>query len=143
MHPKILLCASVVCLAAGSLFAAEVNALTAAEKAQGWKPLFDGQTLAGWRSLKSEKPGAGWHVADGALVTPGKAGDLVTNEEFGDFELSLEWKISVAGNSGVIYRVGMTENHTYETGPEYQVLDNQKAADNHPPSHCAGSLYDL
>jgi len=109
----------------------------------GWKPLFDGQTLNGWRSLKSEKPGAGWHVENGALVTPGKAGDLVSNDEFGDFELALEWKISPAGNSGIIYRVGLTENHTYETGPECQVLDNQKASDNKLPSHLAGSLYDL
>jgi hypothetical protein len=129
-------------LIAAPLLAGDNNAVTDAEKAVGWRPLFDGKSLSGWRSLKSEKAPA-WVVEDGALVTPGKVGDLVTNEEFGDFELSLEWKISPTGNSGVIYRVGLTEAHTYNTGPEYQVLDNEKASDNKRPDHLAGSLYDL
>jgi len=122
---------------------ADPNALTAAEKSAGWKLLFDGTTLSGWRSLKSEKPGVGWRVEDGALVTSGKKEDLVSAGEFGDFELSLEWKISEGGNSGVIYRVGLGENATYRTGPECQVLDNVKAEDNKQPNHLAGSLYDL
>src|SRR5882724_10722095 len=83
------------------------NALTPMEKFSDWKLLFDGATLNGWRSLKTEKPGAGWHADGGALVTPGKQNDIVTNDEFGDFELSLDWKISEGGNSGIIYRVGL------------------------------------
>lgn len=138
----LILCLVVTALAT-ILRADEPNALTAAEKSAGWKLLFDGSSLAGWRSLATEKPGAGWHVDGGALVTTGKQGDLVTAGEFGDFELSLEWKISVAGNSGIIYRVGLGEKETYHTGPEYQVLDNEKAGDRFVPNHRAGSLYDL
>lgn len=111
--------------------------------AKEWTPLFDGKSLAGWRSLKSETPGAGWKVVDGVLTTTGKAGDLVTAAEFGDFELSIEWKIAEAGNSGIIYRVGLEEKETYHTGVEYQLLDNAKASDNKLAKHLAGSLYDL
>lgn len=130
--------------AAASLSAAEPNALSVGEKADGWTSLFDGKTLAGWRGFKSEQPGKGWEVQNGAIVLAGdKAGDLVTAQAYGDFELSLEWKVSEAANSGIIYRVGLGEAHTYTTGPEYQVLDNVKGKDNHPPSHTAASLYDL
>ncbi len=119
------------------------NTLSAEERAAGWKMLFDGTSLAGWRSLKTEAPGAGWKVVDGALTTPGKAGDLVTAGEFGDFELKAEWKVAEGSNSGIIYRVGLDENATYRTGPEYQVLDNVKAEDNKQPNHLAAALYDL
>jgi len=108
-----------------------------------WRELFDGKSLSGWRSLQSEQPGEGWKVRDGAIVLEGKAGDLVSVEAFGDFELSFEWKVSEAANSGVIYRVGLGEKNTFLTGPEYQVLDNEKGSDNKPPSHTAAGLYDL
>ena len=131
-------------LAATSLTAAEPNKLTSAEKASGWKMLFDGKSLQGWRGYKTEAVGAGWKVQDGALVlTAAKAGDIMTAEEFGDFELSFDWKISEGGNSGVIYRVGLGESASYRTGPEYQVLDNEKAKDNKLGNHLAGSLYDM
>jgi hypothetical protein len=125
------------------LGAAQPNQLSSAEKSGGWTLLFDGTTLHNWRSLKSETPGAGWKAVDGALTTEGKAGDLVSVGEFGDFELSLEWKVSEGANSGIIYRVGLSEDATYRTGPEYQVLDNVKAEDNKQANHLAGSLYDL
>lgn len=126
------------------LFAADPNSLSAQEQAAGWKLLFDGKTMNGWRGYKTEAIGAGWKVQDGALVlTQGKSGDLMTIGEFGDFELSFEWKISEGGNSGVIYRVGLGESASYRTGPEYQVLDNEKAADNKLGNHLAGSLYDI
>jgi len=142
---KILRLALVGLVGVASLAAAEVNALSPAEKAAGWKLLFDGKSLAGWRSLKSEQPGAGWRAEDGALVlaAKSKSGDLVTTEVFGDFELSLEWKVADETNSGIIYRVGLGEAQTYLTGPEYQILDNVKGEDNHPPSHTAAALYDL
>jgi hypothetical protein len=118
--------------------------LTAAEKSAGWKSLFDGKSLDGWRGYKAEAIGDGWVVQDGAIVlTKGKAGDLMTKQDFGDFELAFEWKISEAGNSGVIYRVGLGETASYRTGPEYQVLDNQKAEDNKKANHLAASLYDV
>jgi hypothetical protein len=131
-------------VAASSAFAAAPNTLTAAEKAAEWKLLFDGRSLEGWRGYKTEAVGEGWKVQDGALVlTAAKAGDLVTVAEFGDFELALEWKISSGGNSGVIYRVGLGESASYRTGPEYQVLDNEKAKDNKEGNHLAGTLYDI
>src|SRR5215207_7912499 len=61
------------------------NTLTAAEKAEGWKLLFDGKTLNGWRGFKSETPPAGWHAMNGELVRHGTGGDLMTGEQFGDF----------------------------------------------------------
>ena len=130
---------------AAALRAAEPNTLTPAEHADGWKLLFDGRSLAGWRSLGSEAPPAGWQVAAGALTLPAKGGggDLVSAEAFGDFELSVEWKVAAATNSGIIYRVGLDEKRTYLTGPEYQILDNVQGEDNHPPSHTAAALYDL
>ena len=128
---------------AASLFAGAPNALTPAEKAAGWQSLFDGATLAGWRGYEHEAPGAGWQVVDGVLTLKGKAGDLVTVKEFGDFELSLEWKVTETANSGVIYRVGLGEKATFLTGPEYQVLDNDKVDDNKSTNHLAASLYDI
>ena len=126
------------------VLAAEPNGLTATEKAEGWKLLFDGETLSGWRGYKTDERGKGWQVRDGAIVLDGKkAGDLVTVQEFGDFELSFEWKVTETANSGVIYRVGLGETASYVTGPEYQVLDNEKATDNKQQNHLAASLYDV
>jgi hypothetical protein len=130
-------------VAAPSMPAADPNSLSAAEREAGWRLLFDGHSLTGWRSFRTDKPGAAWSVQDGALVNAGKTGDLMTTSLHSDFELSFDWKISEGGNSGVIYRIGLGEAATYRTGPEYQVLDNQKAADNQQPNHRAGSLYDL
>ncbi|MCX6952464.1 MAG: DUF1080 domain-containing protein [Verrucomicrobia bacterium] len=144
MKTKSTLIAFVAFALAAPLFAAEPNTLTAAEKSAGWKLLFDGKTLDGWRGYKTEAIGAGWKVQDGTLaMTAPKSGDLVTKDEFGDFEFSFEWKISETGNSGVIYRSGFGESASYRTGPEYQVLDNQKAEDNKKANHLAGSLYDI
>lgn len=144
MNLRAPIAALVLTLAASPLIAAEPNTLTAAEKSAGWKLLFDGKSLNGWRGYKTEEVGAGWKVQDGAIaLTAAKAGDLMTAAQFGDFELAFEWKISEAGNSGVIYRVGLGESASYRTGPEYQVLDNQKATDNKLGNHLAGSLYDI
>jgi hypothetical protein len=131
-------------LVASVVSASEPNTLTAAERADGWKLLFDGQSLAGWRGYKTEAPGKGWQVKAGALVLEEKkAGDLVTVSEFGDFDLGFEWKVTETANSGVIYRVGLGESASYVTGPEYQVLDNEKATDNKQQNHLAASLYDI
>jgi len=115
-------------------------------QADDWVTLFDGQSLSGWRSFKGESPPAGWVVEDGALVLaePG-SGDIVTAAEFGDFELEFDWRISANGNSGVFYFVNETDDSefTYETGPEYQVLDNDGHPDGEFPNHRAGALYDL
>jgi hypothetical protein len=125
------------------LLALLLAATAAAQSPAPWKTLFDGKTLTGWRSLKSDQPGSGWTVENSAIVRTAKSGDLITVDEFGDFELELQWKIGKATNSGIIYRVGLTEDTTWRTGPEYQILDNKDGGDRFKPNHRAGSLYDL
>ena len=116
-----------------------------APSAAGWRPLFDGRTLAGWRGYRQAAPPAGWRVVDGAITRMGPGGDLITDEEFGDFELELEWKISPGGNSGIIYRVveDSTLDYVWRSGPEYQVLDNARHADGRDPLTSAGSDFAL
>jgi Domain of Unknown Function (DUF1080) len=112
------------------------------ERQDGWKPLFDGKSLSGWRGYKNVSPGAGWTVQEGSLTTPGGAGDLVTAREYGNFELRLSWKIGRGGNSGIIYRVGLDARTAFETGPEYQLLDNANSSEN-DGLHSAGAIYDI
>jgi hypothetical protein len=132
--------AAVLVLASGAAMAAP-NTLTAAEKAAGWRLLFDGKSLAGWRGFKSAEPDKGWHVKDGALgPDPKTSKDVISKDEFGDFELSFQWKISPKGNSGVMFHVIEKGDETYESGPEYQILDN---AHGEPPLQRAASLFAL
>jgi hypothetical protein len=122
------------------------NTLTAEEQAAGWKLLFNGTDFTGWRLYHGGAVTEPWSVADGAIALAGGAGaDLMTDEEFGPFELSLEWKISPNGNSGVIYLVNEVDEaqNTYNTGPEMQVLDDAGHPDGKTPSHQAGALYDF
>lgn len=125
-----------------------IPALVAANslKAQTTR-LFDGKTTAGWHSYLKTGPGA-WKVVDGALQLDPKApgqGDLVTNKEYENYELSLEWKIAEGGNSGIIFGVHEDPSFdaTYLTGIEMQILDDKKAEDNKLATHRAGSLYDM
>lgn len=123
-----------------------MNTLTAEETAAGWKLLFNGTDLTGWKGYKKDAPGEAWKVEDGTIaLTAGGVGDLMSAEEFGPFELSLEWKIAPNGNSGIIYLVNEVDGaeNTYNTGPEMQVLDNDGHPDGKLRSHRAGALYDL
>lgn len=137
------------CLAMGVAQAQTLNRLTKSEKAQGWILLFNGRNLNGWHSYLKKEPGSLWKVEDGVMVldhgSKGSGGDLVTNDEFSNFDLRLEWKISHKGNSGIMFDVHESPefHETYLTGPEMQVLDNKDAEDNKVPSHLAGSLYDI
>jgi 3-keto-disaccharide hydrolase len=123
-----------------------------AQTAGEWRPLFDGKSLDAWRIFKSDRAPkmceagqatACWEIKDGVLQKDGNANDLASKEEFGDFELELEWKIGQAGNSGVFYRGTEQYNAIYWSAPEYQLLDNVDAADNKKDNHLAGSVYDL
>ncbi len=107
----------------------KIYKLTSTEKANNWQLLFDGKTTKGWRNFKKDKVSDGWIVQDGNLIALGKGGDLggdiITDREFDDFELKLEWKISEGGNSGIFYHVLEDGFPTvYASGPEYQLLDN-------------------
>jgi hypothetical protein len=108
-----------------------------------WRTLFDGKTLDAWRGYKGAPVPAGWKIADGALVKDAPVADLVTKDEFGDFELEIEWKIGEAGNSGILYRGSEEYDHIYWSAPEYQLLDDTKASDNTSRLTCAGSAYAL
>jgi cytochrome c len=129
------------------------NQLTAAQREAGWRLLFDGETLDGWRGYLAEGVGAAWRVEDGAITLGGQVadwqtldgGDIMTDETFEDYEFHLEWKISEGGNSGIIYNVVEDSGYEYvwHTGPEYQILDNDRHSDGAIPSHRAGELYDM
>ncbi len=127
--------------AASDSDSAKPNTLTAAEKADGWKLLFDGNDLKGWHNFKREGVRPGWQVKDGTLacVDPHNAGDLVTADKFDSFELRLEYNISEGGNSGIIYHVSDEGGAAWASGPEFQLEDNAKAED---PQRC-GWLYAL
>jgi hypothetical protein len=140
---RICLILSAMALAASPARASGVNVLTDAERANGWRLLFDGTSLAGWRGVDNAKPGAGWRVVDGAIVLMAKTGDLVTADDFGDFELSIEWEVADATNSGILYRVCLDDRQVFRSGPEYQILDNVLGGDRFEPKHTAGALYDL
>ena len=118
----------------------KLNTLTDAEKQAGWKLLFDGKTFDGWRNYRKEGVSEGWKIADGAMVRQDKgAGDIITDGQYDAFELSLEFKISKEGNSGIMFHVTEEENTPWKTGPEIQVQDN---VDGHDPQK-AGWLYQL
>lgn len=137
---------------APTLGAEQDNRLTEAEKEAGWRLLFDGKTTQGWRGYKMDKMPPGWQVIDGALVrVSGGAGgkgagggdDVITVDEFDDFELKLEWKIvDRAGNSGIILRASEDALTSWHTGPEMQILDNA-AYPGRKVSQLAGACYDL
>jgi hypothetical protein len=105
--------------------------------------LFDGRTTDAWRGYKQQSAPAGWQAVDGALTRVGGGGDIITSEQFGDFELALEWKVGPAGNSGVFYRVTESAEESYHTGIEMQVLDDAGHADGQSRLTSAGSLYGL
>lgn len=133
---------------------AQHNTLTEKEKKQGWKLLFDGTTLKGWHNFKSDKIGDAWSVEDASIHLNKKqqegfqvkgGGDIVTESEFENFELKLDWKIAACGNSGIIFNVVESPEYQYvwQTGPEMQVLDNTCHPDAKIDKHRAGNLYDL
>jgi hypothetical protein len=117
------------------------NTLTDAEKAAGWKLLFDGKTTAGWRNYQKPDIAAGWKVEDGALVRgTERAGDIITTEKFAAFEFSMEYNISPGGNSGLMFHVTEDGRVAWHTGPEIQIQDiSSRAKDPQKP----GWLYQL
>ena len=117
---------------------------TSQESTGGWRSLFDGTTTAGWRGYKRSDMPAGWRVVDGALTRVGEGGDIITTDQFSDFELSLDWKLAKGGNSGIFYHV-LEEggDQAYFTGPEYQLLDNTTHKDGASPLTSTGSNYAL
>lgn len=120
-----------------------------------WVPLFNGQTTEGWHTYGKETIGSAWKAKDGMLCfEPVRGedghmvggGDIVTDAEFEDFHLQLEWKISKGGNSGIMFYVQEDPGRyefPWQTGPEMQILDNQRHSDGKIYTHRTGDLYDL
>lgn len=119
------------------------NALTEREIAEGVRLLFDGRSTAGWRAYRGGGAPEGWQAVGGALTRMGPGGDIMTADEFDDFELSIEWRVARAGNSGIFFRVRGGAAAAYESGPEYQVLDDEGHPDGVVPETSAGSNYGL
>lgn len=109
-----------------------------------WTSLFDGATLNGWQGHGT--PGVtppGWSVENGTLVRSDSGGDLVTVDQYANFELEFEWMVGSAGNSGVFYRINPDVERTYMSAPEYQVLDDSLHADGKSRLTSAGAVYGL
>ena len=106
-----------------------------------WRTLFDGTSLDAWRGYKGAAIPDGWHIDRGTLAKDAPVADIVSKDEFGDFELEIDWKIGEAGNSGIFYRGTEEYEHIYWSAPEYQLLDDIKGADNKTRLTCAGAAY--
>lgn len=119
------------------------NTLTEDERRGGWSLLFDGRSLAGWRGYNQPDLAGGWAVEDGALARVGPGGDIVTVEQFDDFELVLEWRVARGGNSGLFYRAEEGHPWIYHSAPEMQLLDDAEHPDGRDPLTSAGANYAL
>ena len=119
------------------------NTLTDAEREAGWMLLFDGTTTDGWRGFKKPSMPDGWQARDGALARVSQAGDIVTAEQFDNFELRLEWKVEQGGNSGIFFHVSEDAEAVWHSGPELQVLDDAYHPDGRSTMTSAGSDYAL
>ena len=117
--------------------------LTAEQRAAGWRPLFDGTSTAAWRGYKTQTMPAGWQIVDGVLTKTGSVEDIVTKDQFGNFQLALDWKLSPGGNSGVFYRGTEEYDHIYWSAPEYQLLDDAGHPDGKSRLTSAGADYAL
>lgn len=122
----------------------QTTVLTAAERAEGWRVLFDGTSLDAWRGYRKPAMPDGWQVVDGSLVlVAAGAGDIITREQYRDFELRLEWKVAPGGNSGIFYRATEEGNYIWQSAIEMQVLDDERHADGKSELTSAGSNFAL
>ena len=119
--------------------------LASVQAATGRTKLFDGHSTTAWRGYGTNSfPSDCWVVERGVLRTvPGHEHDLITREQYRDFELELEWRVAVGANSGIMYHVTEEFPETYFTGPEMQIVDDDNSDDGKNPLTAAGSLYDL
>ena len=122
------------------------NTLSEKEKKEGWVLLFDGTTMNGWRTYKN-KESEGWDVKDGELYCKAegvkKRADLITNNAYENYELQIDWKISPKKNSGIIYMVTEENGASYESGPEYQLIDDLGYPAKLNDKQLSGSNYDV
>lgn len=125
------------------------NNVAPGEAAEGWYSLFDGTSMRGWRTFRNQQNDS-WEVADGALhCKPFKdnetnlRSDLITNEQYENFEFAFDWKISPQGNSGVMFRVSEEFEQPYASGPEFQIIDDEGYPGDLQPGQLTGANYDM
>lgn len=143
MQRRFLLLSLFLCVSTLRAEDGPLNTLSDAEKAAGFKLLFDGKSADGWRGYKQKTMPSGWKVIDGCIVRTGGGGDIITDAEYGSFELLIDWKVAPKGNSGIMYHVEEGPETAYMTGPEYQVLDNKGHPDGRSKMTSAASCYGL
>lgn len=159
MNKLILASFSILLLASCTSTQKSGSSISQKEKDEGWQLLFDGKTTNGWHLYGEKSAGNFWKANNGLLFPDtenqknfgnDQKKDLVTDEDFGDFHLKLEWRISEKGNSGILFFIKEDPKYdnTYVTGPEMQVLDNgtpirKGHEDGKLYTHRAGDLYDL
>ncbi len=122
------------------------HSATHGKKPVPWEVLFDGTSVDHWRGYrKNSFPSQAWTVENGALKTikGGESVDLITKDQYQNFVLDLEWRISSNGNSGVLIRVAEDAQKSWQSGPEMQILDDDMPVASEHPKHSAGALYDL
>lgn len=152
MLGKLLTQVIICCLFFKLSFCQIPNSLTPKETQQGWRLLFNGKDLLGWHSFQEKVPGKAWQVQDGKIMLNKNRksvyndfADLVTDDEFENFDLKLEWKMEPCANSGVMFYVNESPQfkNTYESGPEMQIADLACNDDGRILKCRAGDLYDL
>ena len=134
LTPLVFLCSACIVVVAGHHKEDHVHR-------QDAQSLFDGRTTHGWRGYKETDCPAGWQVVDGALTRVGEAGDLVSLEEYGSFDFEFDWQVAPGANSGVMFHVSEDHDAPWETGPEYQILDNAAHKDGLDPRTSAAANY--
>lgn len=108
-----------------------------------WRPMFAGGSLAAWRGYRTDSVPSGWSVSGETLTKTVGTRDLVSRDQYGDFDLEWEWKLDKGGNAGVFYRGTEEYDHIYWSGTEYQLLDDANAPDGRSRLTAAGAVYGL
>lgn len=140
--------------AVGAETSSAPNTLADAQRAAGWQLLFDGKSLSGWKRFNRDTIGPMWSVKDDAILCDATGlgegsgstrGSLITTRTFGNFDLFLDYKVSPGGNSGILYHVveDPKYKYDYETGPEYQLIDDAGWEGELKDAQKAGSAYDM
>ncbi|MSO50354.1 MAG: DUF1080 domain-containing protein [Acidobacteria bacterium] len=138
------------CLAAAAISVVLVTAAQTVSAQSGWVSLFDGKDISThWRGFKQQGMPAGWEIVDGTIAWTGAGrptgrpvdSDLVSIEQYANFELEWEWKLPPGGNSGIMFHVSEDLEATYHSGPEYQLLDNARHPDGKDPRTSTGANY--
>jgi hypothetical protein len=141
---KAILCASLLLAVAGCKKAEPpLPDQSAAPRDEGWTNLLDGSSMAAWRGYQQDSMPSGWRIENGTLTKDTVTGDIITRDQFGDFELELEWMLDVGGNAGIFYRGTEEYEHVYWSAPEYQLLDDATAPNGESRLTSAGAAYAL